>query len=219
MKSVKSFLASYAAHLAGYSVSAAAIVAGLNPKLLPPQYAFVIALAGLVVTAAHNGFTVAQGSAAVNAAVAAATNAVAKIPPAAAVAVLVLLSGLGLSGCATVEGYFASPAAAPIIETVVLLAVGTAESNGVKAADINRIAKIALQADQGTQATLATVTFAVQAELATLNLPPVDMAAAGILEAALSAAVQAQADKNPDVATTEANIATVLAEVIAATGG
>lgn len=219
MNSAKSFLGSYASHLAGYAVAGATIVSGMNPKLLPPQYAFVVALAGLVVHAASHGYTAAQGSAAVNAAVAAATAAVAKIPPAAAVAVLALLSGVGLSGCATVEGYFASPAAAPVIETVVLLAVGTAEQKGVKAADINRIAKIALAADSGTSATLATVSAAVNAELATLNLPAADLAAANILEAAITAQVQIQAAKNPDVATTEANIATVLNYVIQATGG
>lgn len=219
MKSVTSFLGKYAAHLAGYAVSAAVVVSGLNPKLLPPQYAFLTGVAGAIVVAAHHGYTAAQGSAAVSAAANAALANLNKAVPAVAPMLAVLLLSMGLGGCATVEGYFASPAAAPIIETVVLVAVGTAEQKGVKATDINRIAKIALQADSGTQATLATVTGAVNAELATLNLPAADLAAANILEAALSAVIQAEAAKNPDVATTEANVATVLSEVIAATGG
>lgn len=216
---MKAFLAKYASHLAGYVVAGATIVSGLNPKLLPPQYAFVTALAGLVVHGASHGYTAGQGSAAVNAAVSAAVAAVAKVPPAAAVAVLALLSVGGLSGCATVEGFFASPASAPAVESVVLIAVGTAESKGITAAEINKVCKVALAADSGTGATLATVAAAVNAELATLNLPAADLAAANILEAALSAAIQAKIGSNADVATTEANVATVLAVAINATGG
>jgi hypothetical protein len=216
---MKSFLAKYASHLAGYVVAGATIVSGLNPKLLPPQYAFVTALAGLVVHAASHGYTAGQGSDAVNAAVSAAAAALAKVPPAAAVALVALLGFGGLSGCATVEGFFASPASAPVIESVVLIAVGTAESKGIAAAQINRVCKVALAADSGTGATLATVAAAVNAELATLNLPAADLAAANILEAALSAAIQAKNGSNADVATTEANVATVLSLAINATGG
>lgn len=216
---MKSFFAKYASHLAGYVVAGATIVSGLNPKLLPPQYAFVTALAGLVVHGASHGYTAGQASSAVNAAVSAAAAALAKVPPAAAVALVALLGFGGLSGCATVEGFFASPASAPVVESVVLIAVGTAESKGITAAEINKVAKVALAADSGTGATLATVAAAVNAEFATLNLPAADLAAANILEAALSAAIQAKIGSNADVAATEANVATVLQLAINATGG
>lgn len=215
---MKSFFAKYASHLAGYVVAGATIVSGLNPKLLPPQYAFVTALAGLVVHAASHGYTAGQTTSAVSAAVSAATAALNKAAPVAAAA-LVLCMGFGLSGCATVEGFFASPASTPVIESVVLIAVGTAESKGIAAAEINKVCKVALAADSGTGATLATVAAAVNAELATLNLPAADLAAANILEAALSAAIQAKIGSNADVATAQANVATILAAVIAATGG
>lgn len=212
---MKSFLAKYAAHLAGYVVAAATIVSGLDPKLVPPQYAFVTALAGVVTVAAHHGYTAGN----LGAAVSAAATAAAKVATPVAAAALVLCMGFGLGGCATVEGLFASPAAAPVIESVVLIAVGTAESKGITAAEINKVCKIALAADSGTGATLATVAAAVNAELAILNLPAADLAAANILEAALSAAIQAKIGSNADVATTEENVATVLAVAINATGG
>lgn len=215
---LSALIKSYGAHLAAYVVSAATIVAGLDPKLVPPQYSFVTALAGIVVTAAHHGYTAGQSSDAVKAAVTAATAALTKAAPAVAAA-LVVLVGFNLSGCAEVQGFLNSPAAVPVEQAVVLVAVGTAESKGVSAAEINKVCKVALAADSGTSATLATVTAAVQAELATLNLPAADQLAAGILEAALSEAIEAKIGQNADVATAQADVATVLGYAIAATGG
>jgi hypothetical protein len=213
---VSALIKSYGAHLAAYAVSAATIVAGLDPKLVPPQYSFVTALAGVVVTAAHHGYTAAQGSAAVQAAIKAGVAAATKAAPAAAAA-LALALFLPLSGCASIQSFLNSPAAVPVEQSVVLVAVGTAESKGITAAEINKVATVALAADQGTQATLGAVSVAVNAELASLNLPAADQAAAGILVAALSAAVEAKVGTNADVALAQTDVATILGYVIADT--
>jgi hypothetical protein len=213
---MKSFLSKYASHLAGYVVAGATIVSGLNPGLLPPRYAFLTALAGLVVTGASHGFTAGQVSAAVNAA----ATAVAKAPVAAVLAFLMVLgTSAGLTGCATVQGFFASSEAPVVITVSVDVAVAAAEQHGVKASDINAIAKIALTANQSTTATVGTVSAVVNAQVAKLNLPPLDIAAAQALEAVVSATIQAKLAGNPDVATAQADVAQVLQAVIVATGG
>jgi len=129
-----------------------------------------------------------------------------------------MLTASGLSGCA-VFSKMNTPAAQPYITAAVDVAVATAESKGVPAAQINAICKTALAADAGTAATLATVAQVVNAELARLNLPAGDLAAARILEDTLSIAIQAQVGANPNVATAQAAIANVLNAAIEATGG
>jgi hypothetical protein len=125
-----------------------------------------------------------------------------------------------VTGCATVGNWFATDPAAPVVVTIsVDVAVAAAEQNGVKASDINRIAQIALAADQGTTATLAAVSAAVNAEITKLNLPPLDLAAANALEALVSAAVQQKLAGNADLASAQAAVSQVLTAVIAATGG
>jgi hypothetical protein len=136
-------------------------------------------------------------------------------------ALVLLGAGLaisGLSGC-SLFSKLTTPAAQPYITAAVDVAVATAESKGIPSAQINSICKTALAADQGTAATLATVAAVVNAELARLNLPPGDLAAAQILEDALSVAIQAQVGANPKVATAQAAIANVLSAAITATGG
>jgi uncharacterized protein YceK len=130
----------------------------------------------------------------------------------------IMLAGSVLSGCSTLSK-LTGPSAQPYVTAAVDIAVATAESKGVPAAQINAIAKQALAADQGTAASLVAVAAVVNAQLAKLNLPPGDLAAAQILEAALGAQIQVQIDKNPGVATAQAAIAQVLQSVIAATGG
>ena len=111
------------------------------------------------------------------------------------------------------------PTAGPYIQAAVDIAVATAESKGVSNADINRIAKIALAADAGTNATLSSIAGVVNVQIAKLNLPPVEIAGIQILEAALSAAIQAKIGSNPDIAQAQVAIAEVLKDVIAASGG
>lgn len=122
---------------------------------------------------------------------------------------------LALVGCKTLS----APTSQPYITAAVDVAVATAEAKGIPAAQINAIAKQALAADQGTSATLAAVAGVVNAQLAKLNLPAGDLAAAQILEDALSIAIQAQIGNNPDIANAQAIIASVLSIAIAATGG
>lgn len=120
-----------------------------------------------------------------------------------------------MSACATLT----APSSQPFIVAAVDVAVATAEAKGVSAADINRIAKIALAADAGTPASLATLAPLVNAQLAKLNLPAADLAAANILEIALTAAIQAKIGNSPNVAQAQAAVADVLNAVIAASGG
>lgn len=221
---MKSFLAKYASHLAGYVVSAATIVSAINPKLLPPQYAFVTALAGGIVTAAHHGYTAGQ----LQAAASAAASALAK-PATAAVLTLALVVGAsGLTGCTTaqnaqVQAIATSPAAQVLVTAAVDAAVATAESKGITAAQINGVAKVALAADSGTGATVATVSAAANAELMKLNLPMGDLAAAQLLESLIGAEIQARLAADPtataNVASAQTDVAFVLNAVVAATGG
>lgn len=140
------------------------------------------------------------------------------IPRLLAAAALCVLA-VSLSGCQTVSAWFGSPNSAPIITAAVDVAVATAEQKGIQAAQINSIAKQALAADSGVSATLATVASVVNAQLAKLNLPAGDLAAANILEVAIGAAIQAKVGDNASVAQAQAAVAQVLNAVIAATGG
>lgn len=221
MNALKSLISHYGAHLAGYLVGACTIIAGFNPKLLPPQYAVAVAAAGLVVTAAHNGFKAGTAQAVIaaagNAALQAAqSSTVVKMLP------LLLLAGLGglsLHGCASTAAKVTTPGAQPYITAAADVAVATAEQNGVSAAQINAIAKQALAADSGAGATLAAVTAVVNAELVKLKLPAGDLAAAQVLEAALEVAIAQQIGSNASVGQYQAAVADVLQAIIAATGG
>lgn len=139
---------------------------------------------------------------------------------------LAFVIGLALAGCAFLPGCatvakinaaLTSPAAQPYIEAAMDVAVATAESKGVTAAQINSIATAALAADKSTAATLATVSGVVNSGLAKLNLPAGDMAAVAILEIAIDAAIDQKVGANPTVAQTQAAAATVLQALIAAT--
>lgn len=129
---------------------------------------------------------------------------------------------LTLQGCATVQKLttaVSSPQAQPFIQAGAAVAVATAESKGVKAAQIVSIAQEALQADSNTAATLATVGAVINTELAKLNLPAGDIDAAIILESAFSVYIQSQVGNNATVAQTQAAVADVLNAIIAAAGG
>jgi uncharacterized protein YceK len=126
---------------------------------------------------------------------------------------------VALAGCASVSSFFSSPTAAPIIVASVDIAVATAEQKGITAAQINTVAKAALAADTGVNGTLAAVSALVDADVAKLNIPAGDKAAADILIAALSGAVSAKVGTSTSLAAAQADAATVLQAVIAATGG
>lgn len=132
------------------------------------------------------------------------------------------LAFLALAGCATfakITAAVSSPQAQPFIQAGAQVAVATAESKGVTAAQIINVAQKALQADSGTAATLATVGQIINAELVKLNLPAGDIAAASILEASFSVYIQSQLGNNATVAQTQAAVADVLNAIIAAAGG
>lgn len=216
---LKSASSSYLSHLSGYIVAGATIVSGINPKMLPPQYAFLTALAGVVVNAAHHGYTIANATPVYKAMVSAALNAAGTAVVKTAPVVALLLALPFLHACTTVSGWFNSPQAQPVIIAAVDVAVATAEQKGVSATQINDVAKQALVANQSTSATLATVAAVVNQQIAKLNLPAGDLAAVQILEVALAAEIQSRIGTNADLAAARAAVADVLNAVIEATGG
>ncbi len=121
------------------------------------------------------------------------------------------------SACSTLSNFFGSPTGAAVIVAAVDVAVATAEQKGVSAAQINSIARAALAADSGTTATLATLAAVLNNQIAKLNLPAGDLAAAEVLEVALAAAITAKIGTNASVAAAQTQIAVVLQDVIAVT--
>jgi hypothetical protein len=71
----RALVKTYGAHMVNYLVGLCVIVSGINPKILPPQYTFIVGAAGLVVNAAHHGYTAGQLSAIAKAAAGAALAA------------------------------------------------------------------------------------------------------------------------------------------------
>lgn len=232
MSKVKSLFGSYLSHLAGYVMAAAGIVGTIDPKVFPPQYQFVTALAGLVTVVGSHAYS--AGS--LNGAATAAANAAASaLKTAGAATAAVLLCGLlilpGLSGCSTaqlakanavvtkVNTAVTSPAAQPIIQAAALVAVGTAEQHGVSAAQLVSLGNAVLAADSGTTATLSALAGVANAQLAKLNLPPADLAAAPIVEAAINTAISAQVGNNATLAQSQAALADLLRALVTAAGG
>lgn len=222
-----SWLTSYLGHLTGYIVAGATIVTSIDPKMLPPQYTFITALAGFVVTASHHSYTAGSASSvaqsALNAAIAAATKAVDTVgAPVAKLLVVGMLMGAsitGLSGCASVQSFLSSPTGATIVSAGVQVAVTTAEQRGVSAAQINRVAKSVLAADSGTAATVVSVTSLVNGQLVKLGVPSGDVAGFQILTTAFDAYVVAKYGANVTVQQIQADVAMFLGTVIADTGG
>lgn len=201
---------SYGAHLAAYLVSAATIVSGLDPALLPPQYASIIGIAGLVAAAAHNGHTV--GAAGIQAAVAAATQALKTTAPA---LVLALLVAGSMTGCKTLP----TPTEQAGITVAVEVATGAAIQSGepqvawqARAAKFKAIAVELKQVDDAGTATLATLSAALAPQIATL--PPADQLAAHALVAALQPYLDKQAAENPSLGTTRELLDVILQAVI-----
>lgn len=133
---------------------------------------------------------------------------------------LLAVSILAISmGCTSVQSFFNSPQSKPVIDAVVLVAVATAETKGVPAEQINKVAKAALAADTGVAGSLAAISALVDQAIAQSGLPAADLAAAKILEVALGAAITAKIGNNQDLAAAQADVAVVLNSVIAASGG
>ena len=212
------------AHYGSYAVAALSWLAALNPGLVaavagPHAGAIaipVIATAGGVLALLHQTGVIPGAT---PSATPPSAGTAAKMIPVLLMVGAALLTAGSLSACKTPPTAAQVANAQPYITAAVDIAVATAESKGVSAAQINSIAKVALAADAGTAATLSTVASVVNAQLAKLNLPAGDLAAAQILEVALEAAIQAKVGSNADVAAYQAAVATVLQSVIAATGG
>lgn len=236
MDTVKAAFTSYLSHLAAYVISGVTIVSTLAPGTLPPKYAFLTAIAtamaaafshGKAVTANAGSIVGAIASAATDAvnAAAAATPAVVVAAPAAIVKAvapvllaLMILPGLALlHGCASTSALVTAPASQSYVTDAANTAVLIAESQGITAAQINAVAVKALAADSGTSATLASVSAVLNAQLAKLNLSPIEALAVSALESGLTAGINAQLSNNPTVTQAQAAIADVLNAVIKAT--
>jgi hypothetical protein len=208
------FLKKYGAHLTGYVMAAATIVSGINPKILPPQYSFISALAGLVVVASHHGYAAGSANAVITAAANAASNAV-KLTP----VVLAIFMLPFLHGCASTQAFLSSPTGQEVVVAGVKIAVATAETKGVPAAQLNSVAKQLLADDTGAAATLTALTAAFDGEMIKLNIPAADVIAFQGLEVAFDAYITAKYGSNATVQNVQADLALFLTQVIADTGG
>lgn len=223
MNTAKSILGSYLGHLGGYLVAAATIVSGLDPKLVPPQYSFVTALAGAVVIASHHSYQAGANSV-ITAGANAVATAIAQTPAKLVMAAIMLACTFGvvsqLTACATAP----TGAAQSGIVVAVDVATGLAISDGGKVSDLatqkarateykSIAVKVKTVNDAGT-ATLATLAAALQPEIA--KLPPADQLAAQALVAALTPYLQSQIPGNPDVKNVQTTVDVILAAVISA---
>jgi hypothetical protein len=220
------------AHIVSYVTAGLAWLAALNPTFvsgvvgptLAPYAVATITLAGSVlVFLQHVGVIPTNPAPAPTVTVA--------VPPASKQAGFISVRGslllasaavmiLGLaSACSTIEGLISSPTGATVVTAAADVAVATAESKGISAAQINAIAKTVLAADSGSSATLAALSALVTTQIAAAKLPPGDQAAADILVAALSASIQTKIAGNTSLAAAQAAVAEVLNDVILATGG
>lgn len=124
-----------------------------------------------------------------------------------------------LAGCASLSNFFSSPTGNVVVTAAVDVAVSTAEQKGISATQINAVAKQALAADSGVTATASAISGVLNAQIAKLNLPAGDLAAIDVLETAFAAALVAKIGSNTSIASAQADIATLLNQVIADTGG
>lgn len=210
---MKDLVKSYAGHLGGYLVAAATIVSGLDPKLVPPQYSFITAIAGLVIVASHHGYSAGISGAAVSAA----ANAAAKALTTAVVPMVLcaVLVGAALTGCKTLP----TPTQQAGITVAVDIATGAAIQNGgttatwkARAVKFKAIAVTVKQVNDAGTATLATLAADLNPQLALL--PPADQLAAHALVAALQPYIDNEVAANPDLATTRAALDVILQAVI-----
>jgi hypothetical protein len=229
---LKTLLSSYLSHLAGYVISAATIVSTLSPGTFPPKYAFVTAVATAIATAFAHGKAVQANASSIATAVAnAVTESVSQLPtpavsitaanvvkPAVAMFALCLILPL-LHGCATVQSWLGTPTGQTVVIAGVQVAVTTAESKDVTAAQINTVAKTVLSADSGSAATLAALTSAVNAAATKAGVPAGDIQAFSTLETAFDAYLVVKYGANSTVTNIQADVAAFCNAVIADTGG
>jgi len=227
---LKAVFGSYLSHLAGYVISAVTIVSTLSPDTFPPKYAFVTAVATAIATAFSHGRAVQGNAGKIVAAVAdAVTESISQLPTSTAsgstvaksivMGLLALPVLFALHGCASVQSWLSSPTGAVVVSAGVEVAVTTAESKGVSAAQINSVAKAVLQADSGANATVTALTAAVNGAAVKAGVPPGDMAAFQILETAFDAWLVTKYGDNATVQNIQADVAAFCAAVIADTGG
>jgi len=199
-------------HVVGIIGAPVALIAQLNPAIMAALYPPAAPYSALIVAAAVALVNLVHAMLGAPAVTAPSTATVVKVLPLAAVLV-------AMSGCATVSGWLASPTGEAVAIVAVDVAVATAESKGVPASQINKIAKAALAADTGVSGTLEALSALVDQQIAASGLPAADLAAAKILEVAISASITAKIGSNKDLAAAQAAVAVVLQEAIAASGG
>lgn len=203
-------LKKYGAHLVGYILSAAGIVAGLDPALLPPQYGVAIAIAGLIVTASHHSFTAGTATAVATAAQKAITTAM--------VLIVALFAMVALHGCSLLKP--ATPQQvtniALVVDAATSIAIQQEDTNPAiwkaRAVDYKAIAVELASKNSTVPATLATL----RADLAPLiaKLPPGEVLAANVFLAVVGPQVDQQLAGDPDVAVVRTDIGIVLQAVI-----
>ena len=211
------FVKSYLSHLTGYVVAGATIVSGLDPKLIPPQYAFFTALAGLIVTAGHHGFTAGNANAVIAAAAQAATSTAAKIL---LVAIFAVATVSGLSACKSTPTVRQQAEVAIVVDIAAGYAIQRQDSDPsawkARASEYKAIAVKLKAIDEAGIATLATLQADLQPLIA--KLPPADQLAANAFVNALVPYLTSQLQSNPTAANTQAVVDLILQAVIDACG-
>jgi len=195
---VKAHLSKWIAHYAGILAGVCAVLAGMD---LSPLGKFGIALGG----AASTGVIIAHALG---------------IQPAKVVsAVVPLLCGFlvlfSLQGCATLKTAASNP---QIVQVAADSAVGVAEQAGATPAQIYSAATQLLAADQGAQATLQTLTAALNQQIAKLHLNAAELGAISGVEIGFDAYLLQKYGSNPTVQQTQVEIADFLNAVLAAPG-
>jgi hypothetical protein len=141
---------------------------------------------------------------------------------------LALLIPLLIGACTTL-GNLATPAANPLIQVAVDVAVAQVvgapgPAAHAKAQQIASIASTALAVDQGSSVAIGAIQAAVNAQIVKLNLPPADLLAAQVLVQTIDAIIQqklvggsATGPAGTVTAASTVAIAQILQDVIAAT--
>lgn len=207
MQHLKTFLAHYMALLAG----GAAVVAGYDPGLLSTILPFLGPHAAAIVGGAA-GLVAVLHAFGVDPATKTTATTVAKL-------LLIALVLPLLHACTTLQAWISSPTGQVVVTAGVQVAVTTAEQKGLRAAQINSVAKSVLQADQGATATLAVLTNIINKQLAKLNLPAADIDAFTGLELAFDTYLVTKYGNNATVQNLQADVAGFCNQVIADTGG
>jgi hypothetical protein len=220
-----SFWKSYGAHLLGYITAAVGTVVALTPSALTafPSLAplapyvgptgLVAILAGAAGIAVHNTQTATN-----NADVA--KQPTSTMPSLAWLAPLLLVATLPfLHGCTTLTADMSTPVGQATTAAIAQVAVTTAETKGVTAAELQKLASAGLAADASATTTLLSVEGALNAAFTKMGLPSGDAAALQILEVALDGAAAASVGSNKTYQNAQVEISDLLTAVLVAAGG